>query len=152
MAFELDWLVENRLIYCRLYDEVTVEDLARSDRLIRHMLHTGIVYATMPTHVVMNVAEVRKLPRTLEASKALTAHSEPGIGKMVFFGVTTPAMHSAIHMIYKVIRVSVELFDTPENAMRFLESLEETPLGLMDALQSLRRNEKNIGKTYSGVA
>ncbi len=83
MAYELSWYHEQRVIYVRIWGDLTLDELRHYNTEVYDKLDHGV----SPVHLILDVTDMKQFPPSLTALKS-TAHylSHPNLGRNVMIG------------------------------------------------------------------
>lgn len=122
MAYELSWLVENRVIYENLAGNLTLDELREVGKLVGEYVATGTPFV----HLLADLTQVGKFPMNLREINNIFENPYPDrFGWMVgvtnnqvvrFFGTMIPQLQGA----------RIRMFASADEALRFLQSVDET--------------------------
>lgn len=122
MAYELNWMVENRVIYERLSGNITLDEIREVGKLVSEHVAVG----TPLVHLVADLTEVGKFPMNLrEINNMFENPHRERFGWMIgitnnqlvrFFGTMIPQLQGA----------RMRMFTSVDEALRFLQSVDET--------------------------
>jgi hypothetical protein len=122
MPYEVQWLVENRVIYQRLYGHLILEELREAGQRVSEHVLAG----TPLVHMVSDFTHVDKFPMNLREVNSMLENPYPErFGWMIgitsntlirFFGTVVPQLQGA----------RIRMFTSPEEALAFLQSMDDS--------------------------
>jgi len=122
MPYTSYWYLDRRIIYNHLHGAVTVEEAsALEDENFQHF-EEGVP----PVHIIVDMADVKKLPTNVsQLNRMLQRGRPPALGWIVLVGVN-PLARVIGSMLCQVARIPFCTFDTLEEAVRFLQEVDNT--------------------------
>lgn len=116
MAFQIMWVVPQRLIRLELTGDITIEESAEFDQMLIEHLDSGIA----PVHVILDFSSVASIPlnpKAIISAQQFMKHPNLGWGMIVGMSRIIRFL-SAI--IFQAVKVNFLLFESYEEAQAFL--------------------------------
>jgi len=125
MPFEVSWYHNQRVIFWRIWGQVTLEEIAQMGREQQKLLSAG----TPPVHTIANITDVSTFPTDLRLLKeALDGVNHPNIGWVLAVGTTTPLKRfittTATQMVIPSVRL--RMFNDMIETIEFLRHIDST--------------------------
>jgi hypothetical protein len=129
MPAETTWYQENRVVLVHVQDELTLDDMATLDQQIIEFLRQGS-QVTPLIHLIVDMQAMTKMPINLaQVHHTLTHLKEPALGWTVMVGMS-PVMRFVASTVAQMAGARFRMFPTPEEAVAFLISLDESIIDL----------------------
>lgn len=124
MPFEVSWLVEGQIIHANLKGKITVEEIQENSELAISMFESTDAALV---HVLTNEADLDSLPMSLKlVSEATGFLQHPKTGWMIMYGSDDRIPRFMTAMITGMTKVRHRRFDTLEESLEFLMSVDST--------------------------
>lgn len=124
MPYTLDWLQEGKVIISRAYGTLTLAELRASMPKHVAMLDSG----SAPVHIITDITNLKLSPANpIEVRDTVSYLNHASMGWHAFYGSVSLAS-SLINVYSQVMRVRVKVFNTYEQAVKFLEEHDATVL------------------------
>jgi hypothetical protein len=122
MPYELTWYVEKRVIFQRLYGEITFSELRQMSDEANALVRSG----TRFVHLLVDLQEVTKYPTNVKDASGVI-NMEPG-DNLGWTLVVTPntVLRFLGSMMGQLARQRVNTFRTWEDALQFLSSRDDS--------------------------
>jgi hypothetical protein len=127
MPSEASWYQDQRVIYWRVWGQITLEDIAQINKDQQKLLSVG----TAPVHTISSIGDVDRFPTDLRQLKeALDGVNHPHLGWTLVVGPTTPLKRFVTMTVTQMIipDARLRMFNTMEEAVEFLRHVDETVL------------------------
>jgi len=133
MAYEISWLVENRIIHVAINGDITVDVLnAMTDDVVRLLDGTN----TTHIHLLINDKQIKVVPKQilkmLNTSRSLR---HPRLGWLIIYGTDNKLFRFLTQMLSRMINLKHRRFLTREEAIAFLQTVDTT-LSELNIVQS----------------
>ena len=133
MAYEIAWLVENRIIHVAINGDITVDVLnAMTDDVVRLLDGNN----TSQVHLLINDKHIKVVPKQilkmLNTSRSLR---HPRLGWLIIYGTDNKLFRFLTQMLSRMINLKHRRFLTLEESVAFLQTIDET-LQVLDTSQS----------------
>lgn len=125
MPYEVSWYQNLRVIYWRIWGQVTLEDVAQMRNDQQKLLSEG----TTLVHTISNITDVVNFPTDLRQLKeALDGVNHPHLGWILVVGTTSPLKRFVTTTVAQIVipNVRLRMFNTIEEAVEFLKHVDET--------------------------
>lgn len=129
MPYEHQWLIENQVIYARLWGKQTIEELLKSNDDITQLLDSA---GNRLVHMIINDEDLKEAPTNIvEVRKALTYATHPNLCWIIMIGkqentVWTTLKEFVITMLTKIARGRYVRFTRIEEAFEHLRNMDST--------------------------
>ncbi len=127
MGSEYTWHTENRVIYARLFENVTIEDLRKGNAAISEMLAAS---GTPPVHLIFDTTAVNRVMVTiLQVRNELHYIHDPRIGWFVVYGLrglVEATVQFIVGITSRALGFRVRTVSTFNDARDFLTSMDAT--------------------------
>lgn len=119
MAYEIKWHIEDRVIYIRMYDHVSTDDLD----FVREEIIRWLDNSKHPIHLISDNTAVLSFPVAISAllKSATKKHPNLGISVQVNNGVLA---RYVVQLIYQVLGARVYMCDKVEEAFEILKKYD----------------------------
>ncbi|HEX2619845.1 MAG TPA: hypothetical protein VHL11_06855 [Phototrophicaceae bacterium] len=119
----IEWLIENRVLYSRVWGEQTMEMVKLSNVQLKEMLDQG----TAPIHLIMDTREMTAMPRSLsQLQDSMQATKHPSLGWVVTVGTTNPITKYMGMMIAKLFRLRFRRVESFSDTLTFIQTIDPT--------------------------
>src|SRR5262245_12774830 len=119
MTYEVTWHTKGRVIYDRLWDAVTISNVKETSAIIARMLDER-ESATALVHLVVDMTDVTKLPRSLKDVGAGLSHMKhPALGWTVVVSTSTMSRFFT-STLAQMFRLRFRAFNTLDEGIAFL--------------------------------
>ena len=118
MAYNIDWYVENQVIYAKMVGEVTPQEfrtLLQSSALMIDEVEVGQV------HIINDVSQLEQMPNFAQIVQAIPKTPQPQMGWMLIVGETTPIKRFWGEAFARVSPIKYKRLDKLEQALAFLQ-------------------------------
>lgn len=125
MSARVEWLYRDRIIHQQFYGNMTPDDITYVTEATGPLMAAG----TMPIHTLVDARFVEKYPTNLQALRqAITSPASDRLGWVVMLNNGNPVLKfiSAVLAQVAIINVRMRIFDTPEQALGFLLSMDSS--------------------------
>jgi hypothetical protein len=126
MPYEINWYAPERVIYERLYGEVTLEDARGLNSESYDFFHEG----TPLIHVVVDLTGVQKFPASLTSiGQMIKNKPQQGVvGWVLIYGAENPLLRFIASMVAQVSgdKIRLRMMNSLEEAVNFLRQQDET--------------------------
>ena len=122
MPYELTWLVEGRVVLGKFSGQLKEEDIPAFDELMLTHLNAG---TGALVHHLADLRELDSMPGLAGLSK-FTYVKHPHMGWQISFGLRRPLVKMVANIMSQVFKVRTRDFDTLEEALAFLQSVDAT--------------------------
>jgi hypothetical protein len=125
MPFEASWYHNLRVIYWRVWGQVTLEEIAQIRLDQQKLLGEG----TSPIHTISNITDVASYPTDIRLLKeALDGINHPHIGWVLIVGTTTPLKRFVTTTVTQLVipNVRLRMFNRMDEAVEFLKHVDNT--------------------------
>lgn len=122
MAYEVSWYRPERVVYLRVYDAFTIDELS----IAAEFINEGVMNGIPPVHLIVDVRDVRSIPTNVLEIKNMNEYlGHENMGWLVIVGA-----HSTVNMIAvvvtKLLKTQYRNFRFLEPALEFLSQQDET--------------------------
>lgn len=127
MPSRVSWLYRDRILHQQFYGEMTTADITYLTETSQPMMAAG----TAPIHTLVDARFVLKYPSNLNALRqAVSSPASDKLGWVIMINNGNPVLRfmSAVLAQTTVINVRMRIFDSVDQALRFLASMD-TSLG-----------------------
>jgi DNA-binding NtrC family response regulator len=134
---DIDWLVENEIIYFYIAGTVTEDDLVDTDARVNHLINQS---DRDLVHIVFDDIKLEEMPG-LKALRDLTYPRHERAGWIITSN-QNKIMRFIANLVGQMAQVRYRFFDSPEDGIDFLVSVDTrlpTADVLKDKLHSMRR-------------
>lgn len=123
MAYQIDWLVQDRVIYAKVWAEQTLEEIQESNEAVLQYLNAG----TPLIHIILDDSGLEKTPVNLAQLKGATQflrHESLGWG--ITIGKTSGTTKFLTGMLASLFGIRYRRCETLEEALEFLQQRDTT--------------------------
>lgn len=120
MPYEIKWLLENRIVYMRDYDECVLEDLRDAVEDLYKLLGDG----EKPVHLIHDNRDVTKYPISMETLKSVVK-KHANMGWIVFVSQDKLARFITV-VLSTAVGQSAKHAETLDEAMAILRKVDLT--------------------------
>lgn len=122
-VYPAQWLVQNRVLYARARDQVTMEDLMSHNQQILQMIEQGVP----PVHIVLQTENMLSPPATIrEIKRVYTFAQHPSAGWLISINNGNTTLDFLNSMVTKFLRTPYRSSESLALAVSFLESVDAT--------------------------
>lgn len=122
MPISYSWLVEGRIVQLKSSGEITLNDIQKEDAIMMEFLEQ----TTAPlVHVLADQTDLEKMPDI----KSFTAShwvKDKRVGWFLVYGMKYKFLRFAMSVGAQIFQLRTRTFDTHEEALAFLQSVDET--------------------------
>lgn len=125
MAARVDWLYRDRIIHQQFYGEMTTADITYVTETTQPMMNEG----RQPVHTLVDARFVEKYPYNLGALRqAVNSPASDKLGWVIMLNNGNPILRflSAVLAQTAIVNVRMRIFDTLDQGLRFLASMDST--------------------------
>ncbi|MEQ8676044.1 MAG: hypothetical protein RLP44_01975 [Aggregatilineales bacterium] len=121
MAHNVNWYIENRIIYFHVYGDVSTSELSEINTKIDACLDVGHA----PVHLIVNDSDTDKMPANIrELKKNLTFMSHPNIGIAVGVGEVNPVLRFLLPIVVKMAGINYVRRHTIAEALDYIRQYD----------------------------
>lgn len=122
MPCEFRWYIPNRVLYQRMYGEITLEELRGFNVESLQYVEQG----QAPVHTLVDMREVTKYPMNLrEISSQLLNDPGPKLGWVMVI-TNNPVLRFLASVVVQVAKVRTGVFPSIDEALAFVAKRDET--------------------------
>lgn len=122
MPYQIEWHIDKRVVYERLYGKLTGPELQKASDETSRFLHEGI----SPVHLIIDMSDVEQLPITVRQATGMTRYlRDPNLGWLVVIGGGT-IINFMVAVTSQVINYSFARRESIPDAMDFLAKQDKT--------------------------
>jgi hypothetical protein len=118
MSFDICWLIEKRVAYMRMYDNIEIEEIKQMSEAFRTYRDEG----TAPVHVIVDTRNMKKMPMSFDKIKDASEGREQTKGWTVILTNSSVTRFVAT-LVTATISLQYRFMDTPEAALTYLSQL-----------------------------
>jgi hypothetical protein len=126
MAYEIKWYVEGRIIYDRLYGDLTFDDAVQTSSILTDYLGRA---APLPLiHVIVDLSEMERMPLEVNLKRfnqAMQHMKAPNLGWTLMI-TSHPIARFLASTLTQIARARFRTFTSREEALAFLSDQDET--------------------------
>ena len=127
MPYENGWYIERRVIFQRIYGDVTLADLEKNLHETNELLEAGI----SPIHVMCDVREISKFPMNINQLKDLYQMApNPNAGFTILLS-SSSVLRFFLSIIVQIVKTDYKMVNTDEEALELLRRIDPTLNGLV---------------------
>jgi hypothetical protein len=124
MAYDISWLIENRIIHIIINGDVNSDALnAMTDDVMRLLDENH----TPQVHLLINDKQIKVVPKQilkmLNSSRSLR---HPRLGWLIIYGTDNKLFRFLTQMLSRMINLKQRRFLTQEEAITFLQTVDAT--------------------------
>lgn len=120
--YEMDWIVDGRVSYCKYWGEYTAEDLLEWDRTVVDMLDQLPDEVTF-CHAIYDMSEIRRMA-PLRDHLGLEVRKHPKVGWTIIVGSLPPLTRFVVAAVTQVMRARTRFVKSLEEAIDLLRSVD----------------------------
>jgi len=129
MPHQVNWYLENRVIFLSSYGEITDQDLLGVDQpIIDYMNHSD---ATL-VHLIVDAANMTT-PPSFKVVSQLKWPKHPQYGWAIIIGLKNPIQRFFVAVATNVFKTRQRMFNTLDEALDFLNEIDSTLPVLRDS-------------------
>ncbi|MCA9913155.1 MAG: hypothetical protein KC496_07390 [Anaerolineae bacterium] len=129
MPYEIQWLIQDRVVYLRDYDVCTLEQFTAALETLNQHFDTG----TPPLYMVHDNREVQQYPTSLSAFRAIMK-PHPAVAHLVYIrNPRQPTTRFITTILSTIAGTEFSYVDEVEEAVLLLKAIDPT----LEALSSL---------------
>lgn len=122
MPYELNWRIENRVIWLRVWDVVTMDEINTISPQIMEMLNAG----SAPVHLLADYTDVTRMPFSLQHSqKAVDVQAHPHIGWVMTI-TNNQRMRFITTILLQITSMWMRQFAKVDEALEFLQHVDDS--------------------------
>jgi hypothetical protein len=125
MPYEVSWYRPERVIYLKVSDAVTLQELAAGIEFIEQGVRSGIA----PVHVIVDVQQAKSIPGNVLEIKRLISTMDKDqrdqTGWILLVGMN-PLINTFVTVITQLLSAQYRNFKYPKLALEFLAKQDET--------------------------
>jgi len=125
MSAHVAWLYRDRIIHQQFYGQMTFQDITYVTETTQPMMEVG----SAPIHTLVDARFVEKYPTNLTALRqAVTLPASDRLGWVIMLNNGNPVLKflSVVLAQVTIANVRMRIFETLEQALRFLLSMDAT--------------------------
>jgi hypothetical protein len=123
MTITVEWLIEGKVLICTSDENVTIEDMATTDKIIYGYLQQ----ATRPIHQVLDVQQTQNFPLHVRTMiDATPTFKHPNAGWFVILSEKRDARQFVASLMAQIIGVRFRFAASMEQALVFLKKADPT--------------------------
>ncbi|MEZ4669903.1 MAG: hypothetical protein R3E39_18515 [Anaerolineae bacterium] len=118
MAYNIEWYIENQVIYARMVGNVSIEEyrtLLQTSALMIDNVEVGEV------HIINDVTHLNEMPNFLQLVRAIPKSPQPQMGWMIIVGETSPLKRFWGELFSRISPIKYKRLDKMEQALEFLQ-------------------------------
>jgi hypothetical protein len=121
MAYEVTWYHSDRVIYLRVKDTLTINELVAAIKFIED----GVRSAPGTVHLVVDARETKSIPNNvLEIKKHITYLDRDKMGWILLIGMN-PLVNAFVKVLTQLLRTKYRNFRALRPALEFLVAQDE---------------------------
>jgi hypothetical protein len=122
MPYTLRWLAAEKVVFQVVSGNFTVAELVASDADLVACLDQS----TAPlVHMLVDLSGLSSVP-LVGAFKDIPSLKHPRMGWYICFGISNKMLQSILYLVGQVFKVRYRFFNTPEEALDFLQKVDST--------------------------
>jgi hypothetical protein len=124
MPAQVSWHLENRIVGIRVFDTVTIADVnALSDTIIALFEASD----TPLIHLLVDESDMTDFPKQFrDIYRVGVFMKHPQMGWFIIYGGNNALFRVISHLVTQLMRLRHRHFDTLEDAVEFLQSMDST--------------------------
>lgn len=125
MAYDIDWLIENEVIFVRYHDSINVDELKESMQVILALTEAS---SRQLVHTIIDSRDLKENLKPLDAMRA-TREVRPHVRAgwtCAILPQYAPLLELAVNMATSVVKLRYRITATFEEAQVFLEEMDTT--------------------------
>jgi hypothetical protein len=125
MSARVEWLYRDRIIHQQFYGNLTIADITYVTEATGPLMAAGAA----PIHTLVDARFVEKYPANLPALRqAVTSTASDKLGWVIMLNNGNPVLKfiSAVLAQVAIVNVRMRIFDTPDQALHFLLSMDSS--------------------------
>jgi hypothetical protein len=116
MAYSVDWLIKDRLIFVSISGDITLEDVAALNESITALLDAG----QAPIHMLADIKDMGKFPFDLISMQRTSTYlKHPKLGLVMMYGASRIASSFA-QMITQIAGIKLRVVQSYTDALKHL--------------------------------
>lgn len=125
MPIETYWMIEGRVSYFRYQGKITVDEIAVAAQTGIQMLESS---DALLVHTLQDGREITDFPKNIGQILAVSreAQAHPQMGWGISVGLLDPATRYIAGMVYKIARTRQRFISNMDDALDFLQSIDQT--------------------------
>lgn len=122
MPIQYSWLVEGRIILLEAIDQITLQDIQAEDEIMRGFFSQSNAPLI---HVLADETRPEKMP-DLKSFAASNWVKDPRVGWFILYGLKHKFLRFVLTVGAQLFRLRTRIFDTREEAIDFLQNIDDT--------------------------
>jgi hypothetical protein len=125
MPYQTSWYQEKRVIYIRVWGDVTIDEIHEMSEEQGQYLNQGKPLV----HSISDITHVQSFPNNLaQLRDSMQASRHPNVGWILIVGPTTPLKRFFTSMLTQILipKARFRMFDKMEEAVNFLKDVDST--------------------------
>lgn len=121
MPYQINWLVENRVMLNRLSEKVTAEEIVQSSRQATPLIDTGLP----PVYFIVDVSQMKEFPTKLADFRSV--YQEPiseNLGLVIFYGIHNRSLNFLATLVTQLVRIKFQVVNNQAEALALVEKTE----------------------------
>ncbi len=129
MSFQINWLVEGRVMLNRLSESVTAEEIVQGTRQAKPLIDSG----TPPVYFIVDVRHMKEFPTKLADFRSV--YQEPisdNLGMVIFYGIHNRSLNFLATLVTQLVRIKYQVVNNQAEALALVEKTEGMKLTIID--------------------
>lgn len=123
MAYEISWYHQDRVLYVRFWDNLTLDEAQQISAINTRHLAEG----TPPVHIVVDITQLQTFPTNIRFNTGVTSYlKSSNLGWVVVVGEMNALLNFALAIIGQFARIMYTRRDSLESALEFLQKRDST--------------------------
>ncbi len=123
MPFSVDWYIPRRVLYMRVWGDITPEEIVHQDKQVLRFLNEG----QQPVYLVGDDRHVRQTHLSVTNLRSvMKSVNHPALGATIMLGKTSPMATLLTRILFIGAGVRYQRVDTIEATLEVLRNLDST--------------------------
>lgn len=122
MPYSIDWEVDGRVVYERVYGDITVEELVRFNHDVSHLITNN---GRPPVHIIMDLSEIGHYPYNLKDLIVVRQSDDDQVGLTLVI-TQNPKVRFMASTLGQFAGPRLRVFNTEQETLEFLTREDKT--------------------------
>ncbi len=123
MPYSIDWEVEGRVVYERVYGDITVEELVRFNSDVSRLITKN---GRPPVHIIMDLSEIGHYPYNLKDLMGIVRQTDDDQMGLTLIITQNPSVRFMASTMGQFAGPRLLVFNTEQETLEFLTNRDKT--------------------------